>query len=174
MTLANARDWRIGNMNGNSLSTSSSLESLDSPPHELAPLFLDFIRSDEPADTITAFRAYRNAIQQKDINDARCPQSPPSPKQMYEILRDTSASCCHVSRRLFAALDEKQAEAQSQTSARAEWIDALVVGAGIAGLIAGIELAAAGARRVTVIEKRLSFTRRNVVHLWPHVCDYLK
>ncbi|XP_059903053.1 F-actin-monooxygenase mical1-like [Gadus macrocephalus] len=47
----------------------------------------------------------------------------------------------------------------------------LVLGAGPCGLRAAVELALLGAQ-VLVVEKRASFSRNNVLHLWPYtVCD---
>ena len=49
----------------------------------------------------------------------------------------------------------------------------VVVGAGPIGLRTAIEAQLLGAR-VTVIEKRTSFTRNNVLHLWPWTIEDLK
>ena len=49
----------------------------------------------------------------------------------------------------------------------------VVIGAGPIGLRTAIEAQLLGAR-VTVIEKRSSFTRNNVLHLWPWVIEDLK
>ena len=43
----------------------------------------------------------------------------------------------------------------------------LVLGAGPCGLRAAVELALLGAQ-VLVVEKRASFSRNNVLHLWPY------
>ena len=49
----------------------------------------------------------------------------------------------------------------------------LVVGAGPVGLRAAIEAALLGAE-VDVVEKRSSFSRNNVLHLWPFLIDDLR
>lgn len=49
----------------------------------------------------------------------------------------------------------------------------LVIGAGPVGLRAAIEAAFLGAR-VDVVEKRMSFTRNNSLHLWPFLITDLK
>lgn len=49
----------------------------------------------------------------------------------------------------------------------------LVVGAGPCGLRAAIELALLGAR-VVLLEKRDSFSRNNVLHLWPFTIHDLR
>ena len=48
-----------------------------------------------------------------------------------------------------------------------------IVGSGPCGLRYAIEAQLMGAR-ATVIEKRTSFTRNNVLHLWPFVIEDLK
>lgn len=50
---------------------------------------------------------------------------------------------------------------------------ALVIGGGISGLRAAIELLLLGAR-VTCVEKRVEFSRNNVIHLWPNVIQDLR
>ena len=52
-------------------------------------------------------------------------------------------------------------------------IKVLVIGAGPCGLRVAIETALLGAR-VVVVEKRDSFSRNNVLHLWPHTIHDLK
>jgi F-actin monooxygenase len=49
----------------------------------------------------------------------------------------------------------------------------LVVGAGPCGLRVAIEIALLGGRAI-VVEKRDSFSRNNVLHLWPHLIHDLK
>jgi len=49
----------------------------------------------------------------------------------------------------------------------------LVIGAGPTGLRVAIETALLGAR-VVIVEKRDSFSRNNVLHLWPHTIHDLK
>ena len=49
----------------------------------------------------------------------------------------------------------------------------LVVGAGPGGLRTAIEAALLGAS-VVVVEKRLEFTRSNVLHMWPFAIDDLR
>lgn len=49
----------------------------------------------------------------------------------------------------------------------------LVIGAGPCGLRTAIELAMLGAK-VVVVEKRNSFSRNNVLHLWPFLINDLR
>jgi len=52
-------------------------------------------------------------------------------------------------------------------------VKVLVIGAGPVGLRVAIETALLGAR-VVIVEKRDSFSRNNVLHLWPHTIHDLK
>ena len=79
---------------------------------------------------------------------------------------------------LFQLLDERAKHPEYQSSvvdgARAcEGRRVLVIGAGPVGLRAAIEAAFLGAR-VDVVEKRVSFTRNNSLHLWPFLITDLK
>jgi len=53
------------------------------------------------------------------------------------------------------------------------FLQVLVIGAGPCGLRVAIETALLGAR-VIIVEKRDSFSRNNVLHLWPHTIHDLK
>ena len=52
-------------------------------------------------------------------------------------------------------------------------LQVVIVGCGPCGLRTAIEATLMGAQ-VTVCEKRTSFTRNNVLHLWPYVIEDLK
>ena len=64
-----------------------------------------------------------------------------------------------------------QEEYKQQTSCRG--MKCLVIGAGPVGLRAAIEAALLGAQ-VDVVEKRESFSRNNVLHLWPFLITDLR
>ena len=53
------------------------------------------------------------------------------------------------------------------------YFQVVIIGCGPCGLRTAIEAALLGAS-VTVCEKRTSFTRNNVLHLWPYVIEDLK
>ena len=76
-------------------------------------------------------------------------------------------------RPLFQLLDTraKQAEYDGQRACAGKRV--LIIGAGPVGLRAAIEAAFLGAK-VDVLEKRVSFTRNNTLHLWPFVVTDLK
>lgn len=71
---------------------------------------------------------------------------------------------------IFKLLDKqsKRPDVLACGEAMAKSLRVLVVGAGIAGLRIACELALLGVR-VVVIERRTSFSRNNVLHLWSHV-----
>ena len=74
---------------------------------------------------------------------------------------------------LWQLLDSRAAlsEYQGQTVCKGKRV--LIVGAGPVGLRSAIEAALLGAK-VDIVEKRNSFSRNNVVHLWPFAIDDLR
>ncbi|CAB1440627.1 unnamed protein product [Pleuronectes platessa] len=72
---------------------------------------------------------------------------------------------------LWTKLDKRASHADYQQGKACTKNKCLVLGAGPCGLRTAIELALLGAQ-VVVLEKRESFTRNNVLHLWPFtICD---
>lgn len=70
-------------------------------------------------------------------------------------------------------LDERAALPVYKNQLVCKGMRVLVVGAGPVGLRAAIEAALLGAK-VDLVEKRISFSRNNVLHLWPFLLDDLK
>jgi len=89
----------------------------------------------------------------------------------YPDLKANLKSCQGMN--LFKMLDERTKHPVYQENMQAANTRVTVVGAGPCGLRTAIEAQLLGAR-VTVIEKRTSFTRNNVLHLWPWVIEDLK
>ena len=77
------------------------------------------------------------------------------------------------SRALWQLLDSRAAlsEYQGQTVCKGKRV--LIIGAGPVGLRSAIEAALLGAK-VDIVEKRSSFSRNNVLHLWPFLIDDLR
>ena len=77
------------------------------------------------------------------------------------------------SKTLWQLLDSRAAlsEYQGQTVCKGKRV--LIVGAGPVGLRSAIEAALLGAK-VDIVEKRDSFSRNNVVHLWPFAINDLR
>ena len=74
---------------------------------------------------------------------------------------------------LFKLVDERAKMPVFNGNMQASNVNMVVVGAGPIGLRTAIESQLLGAR-VCVMEKRTSFTRNNVLHLWPWVIEDLK
>ncbi|XP_030224848.1 F-actin-monooxygenase mical1 [Gadus morhua] len=72
---------------------------------------------------------------------------------------------------LWVKIDKRASDKDYQQRKACAENKCLVLGAGPCGLRAAVELALLGAQ-VLVVEKRASFSRNNVLHLWPYtVCD---
>nr|XP_030147784.3 F-actin-monooxygenase MICAL1 isoform X4 [Taeniopygia guttata] len=74
---------------------------------------------------------------------------------------------------LWSKLDKKAGHKDYEQGTACAGTKCLVVGAGPCGLRAAIELALLGAR-VVLLEKRDSFSRNNVLHLWPFTIHDLR
>jgi len=89
----------------------------------------------------------------------------------YPELKENIKSC--QGQNLFKLLEERANKPVFGDNMAASNTKMMVIGAGPIGLRTAIEAQLLGAR-VTVIEKRTSFTRNNVLHLWPWVIEDLK
>ncbi|KAF7233649.1 hypothetical protein EG68_04910 [Paragonimus skrjabini miyazakii] len=74
---------------------------------------------------------------------------------------------------LFEKLDKRVQCSQYLHQTICNGVNAVVVGCGPCGLRCAIELALLGAR-VVVLEKRTTFSRNNVLHLWPYLIEDLR
>lgn len=94
------------------------------------------------------------------------------------------ALCCHwKARSLFSKLDKKYNDKSNLACLSEDFLDqqvrvakdlnVLIVGAGPCGLRTAIFTALLGAKTV-VVEKRDSFSRNNVLHLWPFTIEDLR
>ena len=79
----------------------------------------------------------------------------------------------HRSSSLFKILDQRAALKEYNQQSACRGARVLVVGAGPVGLRAAVEVALLGAK-VDLVEKRTSFTRNNVLHLWSFLVHDLK
>eukprot|EP00118_Oscarella_pearsei_P029140 m.3756 g.3756 ORF g.3756 m.3756 type:complete len:1059 (+) comp9775_c0_seq1:48-3224(+) len=98
---------------------------------------------------------------------------------------DTNAPCLSIHKEikanvnswkctsLWTLLDKRAAQREFEKGTAASKHTVLIVGAGPAGLRAAIDCAFLGAD-VHVVEKRTSFSRNNVLHLWTFVIEDLK
>ncbi|KAM6943095.1 F-actin-monooxygenase MICAL2 isoform 5-T5 [Xenentodon cancila] len=74
---------------------------------------------------------------------------------------------------LWAKLDKRMSHKEYKKGQACVGTKCLIIGGGPCGLRTAIELALMGAR-VVVIEKRDSFSRNNVLHLWPYTIHDLR
>ncbi|XP_064894508.1 F-actin-monooxygenase MICAL1 isoform X2 [Columba livia] len=91
--------------------------------------------------------------------------------QLYRGLR--AALNSWSAKALWSKLDKKAGHKDYDQGTACASTKCLVVGAGPCGLRAAIELALLGAR-VVLLEKRDSFSRNNVLHLWPFTIHDLR
>ncbi|VDO07064.1 unnamed protein product [Rodentolepis nana] len=104
--------------------------------------------------------------------DAANLRSLPGCGQFYRELRQR-LSFYWKAEALFTSLDLRFNEVTYADQTICKNIQVLVVGFGPCGLRSAIELALLGAN-VVVIDKRTSFSRNNVLHLWPYLISDLK
>jgi len=124
-------------------------------------LFEKFFQSMEFEDVISHYRDMCEILQIK-----------PGPlNTFYPTLKGSVRSICGVN--LFQVLDKKINSDCFGSQYICPNQHVVIVGGGPCGLRTAIEAALLGAT-VTVCEKRTSFTRNNVLHLWPYVIEDLK
>lgn len=80
---------------------------------------------------------------------------------------------CWKAKALWAKLDKRMSHKEYKKGQAALGTKCLIIGGGPCGLRTAIELALMGAK-VVVIEKRDSFSRHNVLHLWPFTIHDLR
>jgi len=96
---------------------------------------------------------------------------PPQYQRPFE-LEEHELSQTHSSlRRFVSTVAPKVKSAHYTHTPFTKNLKVCIVGAGIAGIAAAIEIKLVGAQSVNIIEKRNEFTRRNVLHLWPVVVE---
>ncbi|VDK25488.1 unnamed protein product, partial [Anisakis simplex] len=76
-------------------------------------------------------------------------------------------------KKLWSLLDKRAEQKEYCHQKACEKLSVLVIGAGPCGLRSAIECALLGAR-VMLCEQRNTFSRNNVLHLWPFVIQDLK
>lgn len=96
---------------------------------------------------------------------------PGSLSSVYNVIKANVRSLCAIN--LFQVLDKKVKNECYSSQFACAGLEVVIVGCGPCGLRTAIEAQLHGAR-VNVIEKRTSFTRNNVLHLWPFVIEDLK
>ncbi|NWJ05875.1 MICA3 monooxygenase, partial [Crypturellus undulatus] len=129
-----------------------------SPAHAL---FERFLRAGQCQEALAAFRELRGHLGLQDTTGL----------QLYRELK--AALNSWSAKALWNKLDKKAAHGDYEQGTACASTKCLVVGAGPCGLRTAIELALLGAR-VVLLEKRGSFSRNNVLHLWPFTIHDLR
>lgn len=128
---------------------------------EVGKLFRAFFEANDLQEIVSTFRAVCHKV---DVD-------PDQHKDFYRTLRERLRDWrCDP---LWSMLDERLARPVYEGQSPCKGRKLLVVGGGPVGLRTAIEGIMLGAE-VDVVEKRESFTRNNVVHLWPFVVEDLK
>ncbi|XP_018646394.1 hypothetical protein Smp_130440 [Schistosoma mansoni] len=96
-------------------------------------------------------------------------------KQSWNIFHELSVSFKSYWRAaaLFSKLEKRVKMKQYHHQTLCRDVNVLVIGCGPCGMRCAIELALLGAR-VIIIDKRHTFSRNNVLHLWPYLIEDLK
>ncbi|CAH8679921.1 unnamed protein product [Schistosoma haematobium] len=96
-------------------------------------------------------------------------------KQSWNIFHELSVNLKSYwkAAALFSKLEKRVKMKQYHHQTLCRDINVLVIGCGPCGMRCAIELALLGAR-VIIIEKRHTFSRNNVLHLWPYLIEDLK
>nr|XP_018672882.1 protein-methionine sulfoxide oxidase mical3b isoform X1 [Ciona intestinalis]XP_026696711.1 protein-methionine sulfoxide oxidase mical3b isoform X1 [Ciona intestinalis] len=141
-------------------------------------LFENFVQAQTCIQVISTFQ---------NLCEAVALQYPPSQSSssaqcsFYPRLKNSLSSSWRA-KSLFGKLDKRylckeyfadQRLYKSGSRRAAEDLKVLIIGAGPCGLRTAIEMACLGAKTV-VVEKRDTFSRNNVLHLWPYIITDLK
>ncbi|CAL9682610.1 unnamed protein product [Knipowitschia caucasica] len=94
-----------------------------------------------------------------------------APRPLYPTIKQRL--CYWRANALWSKLDRRAALSEYQRGQACSNVTCVVIGAGPCGLRTAVELSFMGAR-VVVLEKRESFSRNNVLHLWPFTIHDLR
>ncbi|XP_068774072.1 F-actin-monooxygenase MICAL1 isoform X2 [Struthio camelus] len=123
-------------------------------------LFERFVRASQCREALGVFQELRQCL---ELQGTGLP--------LYRGLRASLNSWS--AKALWSKLDKKASHKDYEQGTACARTKCLVVGAGPCGLRTAIELALLGAR-VVLVEKRDSFSRNNVLHLWPFTIHDLR
>ncbi|XP_061884485.1 F-actin-monooxygenase MICAL2 isoform X6 [Entelurus aequoreus] len=123
-------------------------------------LFEDFIQASTCKGTLQAFNVLCGQL---DLD--------PADSNLYCSLKANVTSW--KAKALWSKLDKRMSHKEYQKGQACAGTKCLIIGGGPCGLRTAIELALMGSK-VMVIEKRDSFSRNNVLHLWPFTIHDLR
>ncbi|KAK7913123.1 hypothetical protein WMY93_013334 [Mugilogobius chulae] len=127
----------------------------------VAKLFENFVQASTCKGTLQAF-------------NVMCRKLDLDPSDSSTFYADLKAKVtCWKAKALWAKLDKRMSHKEYRKGQAAVGTRCLIIGGGPCGLRTAIELALMGAK-VVVIEKRDSFSRHNVLHLWPFTIHDLR
>ncbi|PRP77567.1 protein MICAL-3-like [Planoprotostelium fungivorum] len=136
--------------------------------HKKVTSFVAFVHAEHSIETVTHFNEYRDLCLQS-AGKEKIEYGPALSELLFE---QTPIAANYLLKRVWETINNRKHSSEYQSS-DCSHVKALVVGAGISGLRTAIEFALLGCR-VTVIEKRLEFTRLNILHMWPFVVQDLR
>ncbi|XP_077057811.1 F-actin-monooxygenase mical2b isoform X14 [Siphateles boraxobius] len=124
-------------------------------------LFENFVQATDCKSTLQAFNIMCSYL---DLD-------PLEHSTFYSCLK--SVMTCWKAKALWSKLDKRSSHKEYEKGKACEGIKCLIIGGGPCGVRTAIELALLGAK-VVVIEKRDTFSRNNVLHLWPYTIHDLR
>ncbi|KAG5849143.1 hypothetical protein ANANG_G00106870 [Anguilla anguilla] len=128
---------------------------------QAGPLFESFVQAPTCKGTLQAFSILCRQLE----------LDPQEHRTFYSGLRAHVTSW--KAKALWSKLDKRAAHKEYKKGRACAGTKCLVIGGGPCGLRTAIELALLGAK-VVVLEKRDSFSRNNVLHLWPYTIHDLR
>ncbi|XP_016103000.1 protein-methionine sulfoxide oxidase MICAL2-like, partial [Sinocyclocheilus grahami] len=124
-------------------------------------LFENFVQATDCKSTLQAFNIMCSYLELDPLEHST----------FYSGLK--SMVTCWKAKALWGKLDKRASNKEYKNGKACEGIKCLIIGGGPCGLRTAIELAFLGAK-VVVIEKRDTFSRNNVLHLWPYTIHDLR
>ncbi|XP_051755735.1 F-actin-monooxygenase mical2b isoform X4 [Ctenopharyngodon idella] len=124
-------------------------------------LFENFVQATDCKSTLQAFNIMCSYLELDPLEHST----------FYSGLK--SMMTCWKAKALWSKLDKRASHKEYKKGKACEGIKCLIIGGGPCGLRTAIELALLGAK-VVVIEKRDTFSRNNVLHLWPYTIHDLR
>ncbi|KAI4891419.1 hypothetical protein NFI96_026956 [Prochilodus magdalenae] len=129
--------------------------------NQAAKLFEDFVQASTCKSTLQAFNILCGYLKLDPLEH----------NSFYSNLK--SKLTCWKAKALWSKLDKRANHKEYQKGKACAGTKCLIIGGGPCGLRTAIELAFLGAKAV-VIEKRDTFSRNNVLHLWPFTIHDLR
>lgn len=124
-------------------------------------LFENFVQATDCKSTLQAFNILCGSLELDPLEHS----------SFYGSLK--SSLTCWKAKALWSKLDKRASHKEYKKGKACEGMKCLIIGGGPCGLRTAIELAFLGAK-VVVIEKRDTFSRNNVLHLWPYTIHDLR